>query len=93
MTRFVLGLALLAAMVVGSAFPREAAAHGPHGYAPSSRHYGHHHGHHHHYQHFRPSYGAGYGVGYGAGYYVPYSAYPGYYYARPQPRVGVYFGF
>src|SRR5262245_49258922 len=78
MKRIALGLAVVFALVLGGVFANTASAHGPHGHG---------HGHHHHgHYHCRPSYG---------GYYAPYTAYPypsypGYLYARPQPRVGFY---
>jgi hypothetical protein len=87
MKRIVLSMAVIVTLVLGGAFANTASAGGPHGHGHG--HHGHHHG------HYRPSYPI-YGgycapyAPYGGGYY---SSYPGYYYARPQPRVSLYFGF
>jgi hypothetical protein len=85
MNRIVLSMVIVGALAFGGVFASTASAHGP------PTHHGHHH-HHHHHGHYRPAYPiyGGYCVPYSSGYY---SSYPGYYSARPQPRVGLYFGF
>jgi len=82
-----LSFAVVVALVFGGMLANTASAHGPTGHGYGHGH--HHHGHAHYraYPSYRPYY-APYG-----GYYPSYPAYPGYYLARPQPRVGFYFGF
>jgi Spy/CpxP family protein refolding chaperone len=84
MNRIVLSMVMVGALAFGGVFASTASAHGP------PAHHGHHH--HHHHGYYRPAYPihGGYCVPYGGGYY---SSYPGYYSARPQPRVSLYFGF
>ena len=100
MKRFLLALAAVAAITVGSSFTNSAMAHGPG--------YGYGHGHHH--NHCGPRYGSGYG-GYGSGYNVYRPSYgyggygPGYRYGNPYnygnhgviqlygPRGGFTFGY
>jgi hypothetical protein len=70
MKRFLLAVAAVAAITVGSSLTSSAMGAGPghHG------HHGYHHHHHHHVRHCEPVFG-GYGGGYGGGYVRTYSAY------------------